>query len=140
MKLPSWVSWKSVVVTALIGLACYTTAAAQQGEPSGRFRGPATRLRTTPEALEAAYAVSLRTNPALTHGQFTAANMLARNLRSTHPTITTQAILSGLQGGKSLGQTLQALGLSSDEAKLATKDADHWAKEAIREAKESSRP
>lgn len=140
MRISRLISLKSAVIAVLFGLGSVTTGAAQQtAGQSDRFRGPAIRLRTTPEALEAAFELSRRTNPALTHGQFTAANMLARNLGPRHANITTQAILSGLEGGKSVGQTLQGLGLSHSEAKQATKDADHWAKEANREAKQSSR-
>lgn len=140
MSISRLISLKTAVIAVLFGLGSYTSGAAQQtvGQ-NDRFRGPAIRLRTTPEALAAAFELSRRTNPELTHGQFTAANMLARNLGPRHANITTQAILSGLERGKSIGQTLQGLGLSNSEAKQATKDADHWAKEAHREAKQSSR-
>lgn len=140
MNVSRLISLRSAVIAALFGLGSYTPGAAQQTAGHlERFRGPAIRLKTTPEVLEAAFELSRRTNPGLTHGQFTAANMLARNLRPRHANITTQAILSGLQGGKSIGQTLQGLGLSNSEAKQAKKDADYWAKEANREAKQSSR-
>lgn len=139
MKVSRLLSLKSVAIAVLFGLGSYSTGAAQQTtEHLNRFRGPAIRLKTTPAALEAAFELSRRTDPELTHGQFVAANMLARNLRPKHANITTQAILSGLQGGKSIGQTLQALGLSHSEAKQAKKDADYWAKEAEREAKQSA--
>ena len=88
-----------------------------------RFRGIANKLGTTPDALRAQYQAALAANPNLKFGQFVAANVVASNLNATHPNITTAAILSGLQSGKSLGQTLQDLGLSSSDAKQAEKEA-----------------
>jgi hypothetical protein len=49
--------------------------------------------------------------------------MIAHNLGAKNPSITTSAILSGLQSGKSVGQTLQGLGLSADQAADAEKQA-----------------
>ena len=88
-----------------------------------RFRGIANKLGTTPDALRAEYQAALAANPNLKFGQFVAANVVARNLSATHPNITSDAILAGLQSGKSLGQTLQDLGLSSSDAKQAEKEA-----------------
>ena len=90
---------------------------------SDSFRGIAKKLGTTPDALESAYQTAKQSNPKLSRGQFVAANVLAQNLGSKNPSITTQAILSGLQSGKSIGQTLQGLGLSADQAKDAEKQA-----------------
>jgi hypothetical protein len=45
-------------------------------------------------------------------------------LHSRFPTITRDAILSGLSSGRSLGQTLHDLGLNDREAKDARKKAD----------------
>src|SRR5882762_4703207 len=102
--------------------------AAPKGPKSESFpRGVATKLGSTPEAMESAYLTAKQANPKLTRGQFIAANMVAKN-----PAITTQAILSGLQSGKSIGQTLQGLGLSSQEAHDAWRQADRDAKEAER--------
>ena len=72
-------------------------------------------------------------------GQFVAANVVAQNLSSKNPAITTQAILSGLQSGKSIGQTLQSLGLSSKEAHDAQRQADRDAKSAQRAAADSTK-
>src|SRR5439155_1386164 len=83
------------------------------------FHGIATKLGTTSDALESSYQAAKQANPKLTRGQFVSANMVAHNLGSKHPAITTQAILSGLQSGKSLGATLQGLGLSQQEAEDA---------------------
>jgi hypothetical protein len=94
------------------------------------FRGVAKKLGTTPDALETEYSAARQANPKLTHGQFVAANMVAHNLSAKNPNITTQAILDGLKSGKSIGQTLQGLGLSEKEAKEAEASAKREAKQA----------
>ena len=104
-----------------------------------RFRGGATKLGTTPDALETEYLAARQTNPKLTHGQFVAANMVAHNLSAKNPNITTQAILDGLKSGKSIGQTLQSLGLSEKEAKEAEASAKREAKQAEHEKDEAAK-
>ncbi len=99
-----------------------------------RFQGIAKKLGTTPDALETEYSAAHQANPNLTHGQFVAANMVAHNLGAKNPAITTQAILDGLKSGKSIGQTLQSLGLSEKEAKEAEASAQREAKQAEHEA------
>jgi hypothetical protein len=94
-----------------------------KGEPRS-FKGAAKKLGTTPQALADAYKGALQANPKLTRGQFIAANMLAHNLGGKYPSVTVSAILDGLKSGKSIGQTLQALGVGADEAKKAEADAD----------------
>jgi len=76
-----------------------------------------------PDALETAFETARQANPKLTRGQFVAASMLAHNLGSKNSEITTQAILSGLQSGKGIGQTLQGLGLSAKDAEDAERQA-----------------
>src|SRR5712664_1675514 len=151
--------WTSSLCTTAV-LACglalgmYTTAAAQKpahtprsqhraGGPSGMastpkphdtFRGIAAKLNTTPEALQTAYEAAKQANPNLKRGQFVAANMLAHNLSEKNPSITPQAILDGLKSGKSIGQTLQGLGLSAEDAREAQRQADRDAKEAEKQA------
>jgi hypothetical protein len=88
-----------------------------------RFQGIANKLNTTPDALRTQYEAARAANPNLKFGQFVAANVVADNLGATHTNITASAILAGLQSGRSIGQTLQDLGLSSSEAKLAEKNA-----------------
>ena len=90
---------------------------------SETFKGIAAKLGTTPDALQTAYEAAKQANPKLSRGQFVSANMVAHNLGAKHPTITTQAILSGLQSGKSFGETLKGLGLSDQEAKDAESQA-----------------
>lgn len=108
-----------------------TNSSAMAAKPKpNSFHGVAAKLNTTPEALQTAYAAARQENPKLTHGQFVAANMVAFNLGSKNPNITTEAILAGLKNGKSLGQTLQALGLSAKEAQDAQRQADRDAKAA----------
>ncbi len=101
-------------------------------------RGVAMKLGSTPADMETAYLSAKQANPKLTRGQFIAANMVAKNLGSKNPAITTPAILSGLQSGKSIGQTLQGLGLSSKEAHDAQRQADRDAREAERAAADSA--
>jgi hypothetical protein len=87
------------------------------------FKGIAAKLGTTPDALQTAYESAKQANPKLSRGNFVSANMVAHNLGTKNPAITTQAILSGLQSGKSLGQTLQGLGLSAKDAEDAERQA-----------------
>jgi len=98
------------------------------------FRGVATKLGTTPDALESAYQTARQANPKLTRGQFVSANMVAHNLGSKNPAITTQAILNGLGSGKSLGATLKSLGLSDKDADAAERQAKRDAAAAQRAA------
>ena len=98
------------------------------------FQGISKKLNTTPDALESAYQAAKQANPKLTRGQFIAANVVAQNLGSKNPAITADAILSGLQSGKSIGQTLQSFGLSAAEAKQAEQTAEREAREAEKRA------
>jgi hypothetical protein len=88
------------------------------------FRGIAPKLNTTPEGLETAYKTAVAANRKLTRGQFIQANVLAQNLGSKNPGITTQAILDGWKSGKSLGKTLESLGLSAKDAGKAQDEAN----------------
>ena len=65
-----------------------------------------------------------------THSRSELAGLLSQNLGARFPNVTRDAILSGLASGRSLGQTLQDLGLNSDEAKEARKQADREIKAA----------
>ncbi len=84
----------------------------------------AANLHTTANDLRSGYQAALATNPNLKFGQYVAATRLAANLGARNPNITRNAILAGLAAGKSIGQTLQNLGLSKQEAKEAQKRAD----------------
>ena len=101
------------------------------------FRGLASKLNTTPEALASAYEGARVSNPRLSRGNFVAANVLAANLVGQHPGITTAAILSGLQSGKSIGQTLQSLGLSAADIRQARRAADSDTKDFNRRIKDA---
>jgi hypothetical protein len=92
----------------------------------------AARLQTTANDLRSGYQSALLTNPKLTFGQYVAATRLATNLGGTHPNITRDAILAGLVDGKSIGRTLQSLGLSEQDANEAKKKAEREIKEAKR--------
>jgi len=159
MKVSRIMWYAGTVFTTLAMLAASTTAVAQQHTrtvhvrstaDSSRierqksanlrsFRGIAAKLNTTPEALQDAFQTARVANPKLSRGNFIAANVLANNLGASHPNITTQAILSGLQSGKSVGQTLQSLGLSASEAKQAKRAADHDTKEADKRVKDADK-
>jgi len=94
--------------------------------------GMAANLHTSADELRTGYQAALITNPNLKFGQFVAASRLGANLGATNPNITTNAILTGLASGKSIGQTLQDLGLSKEQAKDAQKRTDKEIKEAKR--------
>jgi hypothetical protein len=81
-------------------------------------------LHTNANDQRSGYQAALATNPDLTFGNYVAATRLGRNLNSRFPNVTRDAILSGLASGRSLGQTLQDLGLNEREAKDARKRAD----------------
>jgi hypothetical protein len=88
------------------------------------FRGIASKLNTTPEALETGYKTAVASNRKLTRGQFIAANVLSQNLSSKYPSVSTQAILDGVKSGKSFGKTLQSLGMSAKDADKAQVEAN----------------
>jgi len=90
----------------------------------------------TPEDLRASYESALAANPDLTWGQFVAANVVADNLGTRYPNITSAAILEGLQNGDSLGRTLESLGMGEDQAKTAEKEA----KREVKAAKKGKTP
>ena len=104
------------------------------------FTGIASKLGTTSAALETAFEAAHTANPKLTHGQFIAANVLAQNLSGKNPAITVQAILDGLKSGKSIGKTLQGLGLSAKDADAAEDAAQKEIKAAEKAAKEAAKP
>ena len=81
-------------------------------------------LHTNANDLRAGYQSALATNPDLTFGNYVSATRLGQNLNRRFPNVTRDAILSGLASGRSLGQTLQDLGLSNDESKDARKQAE----------------
>jgi hypothetical protein len=95
--------------------------------------GMANGMNMSANKLRSGYQSALATNPDLKFGQYVAANRIAKNLGSRNPNITTGAILQGLADGKSIGQRLQELGLSSKEAKEAEKTADREIKESKRQ-------
>ena len=87
-------------------------------------------LHTNANDLRAGYQAALLSNPDLSFGNFVAATRLGQNLGSRHPGITRNAILSGLASGRSMGQTLQDLGLSERESKDARRLVDDEIKRA----------
>ena len=81
-------------------------------------------LHTNANDLRAGYQSALATNPDLTFGNYVSATRLGQNLNRRFPNVTRDAILGGMASGRSLGQTLQDLGLNNDESKAARKQAD----------------
>jgi hypothetical protein len=92
--------------------------------------GLAKGMNMSANQLRDGYQAALANNPDLKFGQYVAANRIAKNLGSRNPNITSDAILQGLAGGRSIGQSLQDLGLNSKEAKDAEKEADREIKES----------
>ena len=89
-------------------------------------------LHTSANDLRSGYQAALLTNPNLKFGHYVSATRLAQNLGSRHPNITRAAILNGLASGRSLGQTLQDLGLSNRDASEARKLAEREIKRTKR--------
>lgn len=84
-----------------------------------RFEALYTRLGySSASALQTAYEAS-----GVKFGQFVAARVISNNLSATHPTVTSDAIISGIKSGKTLIQTLEDLGLTESEARAAERDA-----------------
>src|SRR6266545_3513104 len=92
--------------------------------------GIANTLHVNANDLRGGYQAALLVNPNLKFGQYVAATRLGQNLHSRFPNITRDAILAGLASGDSLGRTLQNLGLSSNEASEAKKQAEREMKNA----------
>jgi len=89
-----------------------------------RYRGLSKKLGTTPEVMRARYQAALLANPDLTYGNFVAANVIADNLHSRFPNVTSTNILAGLANGDSIGQTLRNLRLTKEQTKIAQRDAE----------------
>jgi hypothetical protein len=87
-------------------------------------------LHTNANDLRSGYQAALATNPDLTFGNYVSATRLGQNLNPRFPNVTRDAILGGLASGRSLGQTLQDLGLKDREAKDARKRAQEETKAA----------
>ena len=92
--------------------------------------GVARALHTNANDLRSGYQAALATNPDLKFGNYVAATRLGQNLHSRFPNVTRDAILSGLASGRSLGETLQDLGLNDRESKDARKRAEQDIKAA----------
>lgn len=97
------------------------------------YTGISKKLDMTPEALRTSFEAALAANPDLRWGQFVAANVIADNMGTRFPGITSAAILTGLQNGDSIGRTLQNLGLGEQQAE----DVEKAAKREIKESKKN---
>jgi hypothetical protein len=87
---------------------------------SGSFKMLESKTGKTADELKAMYAASGAKN----YGQFVSAVVVSKNLG-----LDTQQVLDGLKT-KSLGQTLQDMGVSEDQAKAEIKKADAEVKKA----------
>ena len=87
-------------------------------------------LHTNANDLRSGYQAALAVNPDLTFGNYVSATRLGQNLNPRFPNITRDAILGGLNSGRSLGQTLQDLGLNERDSKEARKRAENEIKAA----------
>lgn len=92
--------------------------------------GVANALHVNANDLRSGYQEALVANPNLKFGQYVAATRLEQNLHARFPNVTRDAILAGLANGDSLGRTLRNLGLSSDQADAAKKQAERELKAA----------
>ena len=87
-------------------------------------------LHTNANDLRSGYQAALAVNPDLTFGNYVSATRLSQNLNPRFPNVTRDAILGGLNSGRSLGQTLQDLGLNERQSKDARKRVDDEIKAA----------
>lgn len=100
-----------------------------------RYRGLSRKLGLTPDQMRALYQQALMENSNLNYGNFVAANVIADNLSGRFPNVTATNILAGLAEGHSIGETLRDLRLTSEQAKIAQRDA----KDKINAAKRRNR-
>ena len=87
-------------------------------------------LKTNANDLRAGYQAALARDPDLSFGNYVAATRLSQNLGDRHPGITRDAILNGLASGRSMGRTLQDLGLSERDSREARRRVDDEIKKA----------
>lgn len=87
-------------------------------------------LHTNANDLRSGYQAALAVNPDLTFGNYVSATRLGQNLNPRFPNVTRDAILGGLNSGRSLGQTLQDLGLNERQSKDARKRVEDEIKAA----------
>lgn len=87
-------------------------------------------LKTNANDLRAGYQAALARDPDLSFGNYVAATRLSQNLGDRHPGITRDAILNGLASGRSMGRTLQDLGMSERDSRDARRRVDDEIKKA----------
>ena len=95
--------------------------------------GVSRALHTNANDLRSGYQSALALNPNLSFGNYVSATRVSQNLGGRHPQITRNAILDGMASGRSLGGTLQDLGMNERDAK----DAEKRAKEEIKQARKN---
>ncbi len=102
-----------------------TPSTAAPKSNSDSFKGIAAKLGTTPDALQTAYEAAKQANPKLSRGNFVAANMVAHNLGTKNPAITTQA-LSRVVGGGVSHRLRGSLALTLDGSVGLTAGSPKW--------------
>ena len=95
-----------------------------------KYRGISTKMGTTTDVWGQQYHDAYMANNNLKFGQFVTANVVADDLHSRYPNVTTEAILAGLRQGHSIGQTLQNLNVDAATAKSAEKNAERRIKDS----------
>ena len=103
----------------------------RSSEDANRFQKLARWLGVSPERLQSFYQEAKQENPDLRLSQFFAAFVIANRLNGSHPSVTPQSILRGLDSGMSLERTLSALGLSAEEIKATV----NWAERVVNHLK-----
>ena len=88
-----------------------------------RLQKLARYLGTSPERLHQLYVTAHNANPDLRPRDFLTALVVGHELQGTHPNITAQTLLRGLQAGQSIPQTLGSLGLRPAEVRTALNHA-----------------
>lgn len=106
-------------------------ATRRHDEEANRFQKLARWLEVSPERLQNFYLEAKAANPNLRLSQFFSAFVIANRLNGSHPSVTPQAILRGLDSGMSLERTLGVLGLNGEEVSAAVK----WAQRVVNHLK-----
>lgn len=96
-----------------------------------KYRGIATKLKTTPEELLFQFAERAK-RQFLTFDNFLLAKVIASNLEATRPDITVDVLLDGLHKRKSFTRTMRNFGFSLAEAKTIEQNAKQEIKESKR--------
>jgi hypothetical protein len=95
-----------------------------------KYRGISTKMGTTTDVWGQQYHDAYMANNNLKFGQFVTANVVADDLHSRYPNVTSEAILAGYRQGHSIDQTLRSMNVDAATAKAAEKNAERRIKES----------